>query len=163
MIEVIPNWHPFLVHFMLALFLTSTLMTVVSKAFPGTAWTTGMTIAALWNLWIGTLITGLTYLAGRDAFATVAHGDAVHAEMIVHATWGTYTALGFLVLAVWSLVARRQGRPVSWLFAAVMVMGSLSLLNTGLKGMDLVYGHGLGVEELQVPGSHGHDAEPHQH
>lgn len=157
MIEVIPNWHPYLVHFTVALFLSAALFFVIAKAMPGTPWCDGMTKAANWNLWLGAALTIVTYFAGRQAFGTVAHDEPSHAAMVIHATWGTYTALAILALAAWSIFANRKGWPVSWLFVGFMLLASLALLNTGFKGADLVFRHGLGVMSLPEQADHVHD------
>ncbi|MFQ5533406.1 MAG: DUF2231 domain-containing protein [Sphingomonadales bacterium] len=156
MFEIIPNWHPFLVHFTLALYLSAGLFFVIAKVLPGAAWSAGMTRAALWNLWLGAAVTVMTYLAGRHAFGSVTHDDTSHAAMVMHAQWGTLTTVAFLVLAIWSVIAKRKGRPVGWLFTGLIVLASAALLNTGYKGADLVYRYGLGVMSLPKEADHSH-------
>ena len=83
MIEVIPNWHPIFVHFTIGLLLVSTLLYVVGFTLK----CENLLIAARLNLWLGSLITIATVLAGLNAYNTVAHDSASHLAMTDHRNW----------------------------------------------------------------------------
>lgn len=69
MIEIIPNWHPILVHFTIGLLAISTALYAAGFALKKVS----LLITARWNLWLGALITIGTVAAGLYAYNTVAH------------------------------------------------------------------------------------------
>ncbi|MGM9451985.1 DUF2231 domain-containing protein [Legionella bozemanae] len=72
MFEILPNWHPILVHFTVALFTTSFgfyLLTYLSKSTHRVSqkMTLEFEIVGRWCLWCAALVTILTVLAGLYA------------------------------------------------------------------------------------------------
>ena len=53
MIEIIPNWHPVLVHFTVALLTIAAVIYLLSRLLPNGKLTNQLTIVAHWNLWLG--------------------------------------------------------------------------------------------------------------
>ena len=164
MIEIIPNWHPILVHFTIALLAIATLLFVVSavagrgrgqgRAMPGVEAT------ANWNLWLGAVLTALTIAAGLQAAGSVTHDDAAHLAMEDHKLWALSTAGLFMLLALWNVVRVRRSQGIGIAFVSLMLVALVGLAGTGLRGADLVFRHGLGVMSLpQVAGESGE----HQH
>lgn len=97
--EIIPNWHPILVHFTIGLLSISALLYLAGLVLKKE----NLLIAARWNLWIGTTITVGTVLAGLYAYNTVAHDAPSHAAMTDHRNWALVTAGTFVLLALWAL------------------------------------------------------------
>ncbi len=158
MIEIIPNWHPILVHFTIGLLAVSGLLYAVGYAFKRD----NLLTVARWNLWLGSLITIATVLAGLYAYSTVAHDGASHAAMTNHKNWALPTASVFLALSLWAFIKQRGGKPVSLLFVILILMASISLGITGFKGAEVVYRHGTGVMRMPVvEGDGGHDSHAH--
>ncbi len=159
MIEIIPNWHPVLVHFTIALFATSTGLFFAGGIFSGQSWSKTLLRVAHINLWIGAGITILTLLAGWDAYNTVTHDAPSHAAMTDHRNWAFVTAALFGVIAIWSLAGYRKTLRVGVPFLAVLAIASVLLATTGYKGGEAVYRYGLGVMSLpQAEGGGGHDS-----
>ena len=65
MIEIIPNWHPVLVHFTIGLLLTAAGLFLAGAMAPGAAPAAQATVVARWNLRIGTGFALLTVAAAR--------------------------------------------------------------------------------------------------
>lgn len=170
-IEILPNFHPILVHFTIALFSTATalflILALAGKHLPEKLreqWS----IVARWNLWLGAAATIFTVLAGFYAFNTVAHDAPSHAAMSVHRNWAIASLILILSLAGWSIVQIRAGRSLGTFFVAALLVGQLVVLSTGWHGGELVYRYGLGVLSLPAAeagdeghghgddGSHGH-------
>ncbi len=165
-IEIIPNWHPILVHFTIALLSVSTLLFVVGTLARKEPLHSQLAIAARWNLWIGALAALVTVLAGAYAFSTVPHNtEEAHMAMIDHRGWALSAAGMFIVLALWSLIAALRGTATfdgsrHYLFVALIVTAGVLLAVTGYKGAELVYRHGLGVMPMQAAmGNAGHHHE----
>ena len=161
MFEIIPNWHPFFVHFTIGLLLTSVLLFVAShfvKDAKGHV-KDHVVIAGKWMLWVGALFTLATVATGFYAFATVAHDDPSHLAMKDHRLWALGTAGIFVILAGISFLQDRKNKPLAGWFTPALVIGAVLLGVTGYKGGELVYRHGLGVMSLPEAEGEGHTHE----
>jgi len=162
MIEIIPNWHPILVHFTIALFATSTGLFFVGSIFSNKSWGDTLLKVAHVNLWIGAVITILTLLAGWDAYNTVNHDAPSHAAMTDHKNWAFVTAALFGVVTLWSFISNRKTLKVGKLFLLTIAVAATLLAVTGYKGGEVVYRYGLGVMSMpQVSGDGGHGSHSH--
>lgn len=166
MIEIIPNWHPVLVHFTIALVTMAMIFHLIAKIRNGDDPRAEAAIAGRWALIAGALATIVTVAAGFYAYSTVTHDEPAHLAMTDHRNWAVPTAFAILLLAVWSWIDGRRNRAPSWIFiiALIVVAGSLSIV--GYKGAELVYRHGLGVMRLPeaAGGSgHHHGVAAHEH
>lgn len=162
-IEIIPNWHPILVHFTIALLSVSVVLFLAESFVRKSPLHIQLVTVARWNLWLGSLAAIATVIAGFDAFNSVPHGsEAQHLAMIDHRKWALSTAGLFLILAVWSLAASLRGKAdfrksKNLVFVFLMTVAGLMLATTGYKGAELVYRHGLGVIPMQVGMAAGHN------
>lgn len=157
-IEIIPNWHPIFVHFSIGLLSISGLFYLASLVFKKESFL----IVARWNLWVGSIMTVGTVLAGLYAYYTVAHDGASHIAMMDHRNWALPTAGIFLILALWSFWKQRTAKTASAPFVLIMLFASALLAVTGYKGAEVVYRHGAGVMRLPViQGDGGHDSHDH--
>ena len=148
---IIPNWHPMLVHFTVALITISSAFFVLSQ----TSKTKSDTFALLakGTLWTGAGITFFTLLAGFDAFGSVAHDDVAHKVMKTHRMWALVASAAVLVFAFWTY--RAKSISSATVIASLIVTGLIG--TTGYFGAELVYRHGLGVMRLPVTSGEGHD------
>jgi uncharacterized membrane protein/ketosteroid isomerase-like protein len=158
--EIIPNVHPILVHFTIALLAIATLLFLVSAVAGRGRPLRGIDTAANWNLWLGVGITALTIAAGLQAAGSVVHDDAAHIAMMNHKFWAFGTASLFGVLALWNVLRVRNEQRVGLTFVALMLVALVGLAGTGLRGADLVFGHGLGVQSLPQAEGHSHEGGP---
>lgn len=168
MIEIIPNWHPILVHFTIGLLGVSVLLHHLGTFIPTSDPRLQVQITAHWTLWLGVLFTIGTVLTGAYAFDTVAHSTLEeHQAMSNHRNWALATAALFMVLGLWSLLAnlfgngKFRGRRHSLFVILILIAGSL-LAITGFKGGELVYRHGIGVLAAGHQHKH-HDQQHHLH
>ena len=169
MIEILPNFHPVLVHFTVALFSVATalfvLLALVGERLPENLRQQLSTVAR-WNLWFGAAASILTVLAGFHAYNTVAHDAPSHAAMTDHRNWAMGTIILFLLLAVCSIIRTRAARPFGAAFIVVLLVAQLVLLSTAWRGGELVYRYGLGVLSLPAVevGEDGHEGgDDHGH
>jgi len=163
MFEILPNWHPVLVHFSVALLTLSVLLHLLGLV-PGKGRVLEeLSVVADWTLWLGTLASVATVIAGVFAYNSVTHDEPSHAAMTVHRNWGLVTLATFAVLAVWSAWRRWQGRARGGVvFALLLLAAGAVLASTAWRGGELVYRHGLGVMALPMTESHG-DGHDHAH
>jgi len=166
--EIIPNWHPLLVHFTIALFSISIVLFIASAVFSDTELGDNCLTAAKFNLWIGALISILTGLAGWYAFNTVDHDTPSHAAMTDHRNWALVTLSVFFTIALWSVFSKKMREKPSIIFLVVCIVGGGLLMTTGFKGAETVYRYGLGVMSLPKVEGEGHahehgNSESHGH
>lgn len=150
---LIPNWHPLLVHFTVALITMSAIFFVVSRMVKDNAAT--FVLVAKWMLWVGAGITVLTVVAGVDAYNSVVHDDVAHKVMKGHRTWALVTGAAIVLTAIW--VWRAQ--TISTVIVAMSVIVAGMVGATGYLGAELVYRHGLGVMRLPEVSGEDHEHE----
>lgn len=161
MIEIIPNWHPILVHFTVGLLSIAVMFYLLSTVLPvSNLLKTQWQIVARWCLWVGMAITILTVIAGYFAYNSVNHDTASHEAMTMHRNWAFVTAATFAVLTVWSLWMHVKKQTPRILFLSLAIVSGGLLASTGWLGGEAVYRYGLGVMSLpQVSG----DGHAHKH
>lgn len=142
-----PNLHPLIVHFPIALLLTSIVAFSSSiiwrrrEPFVKSAINAGD-----WMLGLGVIAMIVAIAAGLDAYGSVAHDAPSHSDMTTHRNWAFGTGLAFLVVATWRWFIRKN-RPTILFILALTLSGTL-LSVTAWWGGRLVFEHGIGVERL---------------
>ncbi|BCG63424.1 MAG: hypothetical protein methR_P1134 [Methyloprofundus sp.] len=163
MIEIIPNWHPLLVHFTVGLLSTSVLFYLASAFLSRTnSWKQQWLNMANWSLWSGCLFAIGTAIAGWLAYNSVAHDSASHAAMTLHRNLALPTAATFLLLGLWAIYLARKDRQPGFLFLSFSTIAAGLLMVTGWLGAEAVYRYGLGVQSLPVI-EEGADGHNHSH
>lgn len=157
-----PNWHPVIVHFVVAFFLTAPLLFVLTLTQPkDSARRTALLAAADWMLALGALAAAAAVAAGLYAYATVAHDKPSHLAMTDHRNFAFAAFALVIVAAGWRYF--RRAAPPSALFIAVILAASATVGATAYKGGRLVYHYGLGVASMpkaeEGDHHHGSDAE----
>ncbi len=163
MIEIIPNWHPLLVHFTVGLLSTSVLFYLASATLSlRNSWKQQWLNMANWSLWSGCLFAIGTAYAGWLAYNSVAHDSTSHAAMTLHRNWALPTASIFLLLGLWAIVIAKKDRRPGFLFLTFSTIAAGLLMVTGWLGAEAVYRYGLGVKSLPVV-TEGADGHNHSH
>lgn len=161
MIEIIPNWHPLLVHFTIALLSVAVVGFLVAHLFQGWSRSGELMKVAEWNFWLGSLSALFTVVAGWYAFNTVNHDASSHAAMSLHRNWALVTVAIILLLDVWIWRIRKSDAArITHAFALALVAFILLLATTAWHGGELVYRYGLGV--MSLPAREG-DGDDHHH
>ena len=133
MIEIIPNWHPFFVHFAIGLLSISALFHVVAAINSKSTNYYQFESVANWNLWLGTLFALVTVAAGWFAYNSVEHDTPSHLAMTDHRNWAMATTGLFVILAIWSFQRARKSIPIGWSFAIILLIATGLLSATGWK------------------------------
>jgi len=151
MINILPNWHPILVHFTIALYTTSFLLYFFVLIYPERSWARSCLTTAYVNLWLGGIFTVLTVIAGFYAFSTIDHSKVVHEPMQIHRNWALGNAFIWWGLALWAAIKRpEKNLRIVFFFFLIAAMAMLTI--TGLKGGELVYRYGVGVKTIDKIG-----------
>jgi len=162
-IDIIPNWHPLLVHFTFGLLVTAVLFFLIQIFLSEeSALKKQWLNMANWSLWTGCLFAIATVIAGWFAYNSVAHDAMSHAAMTVHRNWALPTASVFLLLGLWAIVlSKRKAHPTVFFLLFSLVAAGM-LMFTGWLGAEAVYRYGLGVKSLPVA-EEGSDGHNHSH
>lgn len=157
MIEIIPNWHPILVHFTIA-FITSLGVLQLFLWFKvASTHQTELLFMQKTLMVVSTLSVLLTVFTGWLAYNSVNHDTPSHLAMTDHRNWALATALVFLLSAViYVFKSNLRKSLVGGLLVICMVLVAV----TGFKGGEIVYRYGLGVMSLPQSSGDGHD---HKH
>lgn len=151
MIEIVPNWHPVLVHFTIAPLLLSVAAFLAAAALPAQKPWRGQALDfAHWNLRLGYLFALVTAWLGWLAYNSVAHDDAGHVAMTAHRDAAMWTLALFAPFFVASWFRQRIGRGLGLVLALAVIVPGAALVRTGWLGGEAVFRHGLGVERLPV-------------
>lgn len=167
MFEIIPNWHPLLVHFPIALLSVSTLFFVLLKVISDYPIREQLRTFAYWNLWLGTGFAVIAAIAGWFAYNSVAHDTPSHEAMTDHRNWALITLSVYVIISIWTVNQYKSMKGAGIIFTFIVVMAFVLLASTGWRGSEAVYRYGLGVMSMpKVEGdghAHEHPAEGNQH
>jgi uncharacterized membrane protein len=159
MIEIIPNFHPALVHFPIAFITAAVAFIAIGTLFRKWSYAAQCLVMGRWMLWGAALFALIAAIFGWFAFNSVAHDEVSHAAMILHRNWALGALAALLALAAWDVWRERAGAMPSKGFLVLLAAAWLLVTITAWHGAELVYRHGLGVLSLPKPESSGHAHE----
>lgn len=145
MINLLPGWHPLVVHFPLALIVCAAVMLSVARVLRGGSLPATLATVGTWNLCLGAvgvffaLGTGLAAAIGLDVTAAARHAISLHVKSAV------VTTLLVLLAAVWRGAGTEPTSRPSWAFLVIMWAATVALMVTGYRGGQNVYRYGIGV------------------
>lgn len=157
MIEIIPNFHPALVHFPIAFTSAAVAFTAAGVVFRNWPYAAQCLITGRWMLWGAALSALVAAVFGWFAFNSVAHDEVSHVAMILHRNWALGALTALLALAAWDVWRGRSGKLPSFVFLGLLLAAWLLVMSTAWHGAELVYRHGLGVMSLPEPEMQGHE------
>ena len=144
----IPNIHPFVVHFPIALLVIAVLFDLARLWFREQSWLQN-TVITLYST--GTVGLIAAFWSGRQAVDTVSvTGDAVPV-VTSHEDWALYTLIFFGIFTAIRLWTWWKELEKGWVLPALIVpalIGTGMLWYTGEQGAKLVYKHGVAVGEI---------------
>ena len=155
-----PNIHPVLVHFTIALFSASVIFDILGHITKRES----LKSAGWWNLCFATVAAIPTVITGLVAKDSLPHTDEAHSLMETHETLGLILLGTIIVLFVWRSF-NRGSLPIrlTYLFLLLGVAGLGIMITGGYYGGEMVYRCGVGVAPMmeQMMKGHQHSGEGH--
>lgn len=162
--EIIPNYHPIMVHFTIALMVVSLGMLLLGHIFKiKSGFHKECLVVSRWCLWLAALASILTVIAGFHAYYTVGHDMISHKVMTTHRNWGIATFTVIWLTAIWSFVLYFKEKPPRYLFTVLLTIAVVMVMVTGWYGAELVFRYGIGVKSLPQVESSGHQHTTDEH
>jgi len=156
--QIIPNFHPIVVHFPIALTIVALLLSIAAYVRRNHPVSAQLASASHFTLWLAALSAAAAVLFGLLAFNSIAnHDDAGHAAMLLHRSWAIPTAIGLILLASWDAWKYRVNELISVPMLILLLLLSQAIAITGWLGGEVVYRHGIGVLSLPVADGAGHE------
>lgn len=154
---LLPNWHPFFVHFPVALFCTALVCDLSLLARFRCAWLDRAAVLLYASAALGSGAAALTGKLAADAMETELTPE-VNDAVAYHGDWAFFAVVSLFVVAamrfdtVWR--DRDAERPTPHRMRLVtivvsMVVGAV-VVHTAARGGELVYRYGVAVEERGI-------------
>ena len=139
--------HPIADHFLIALPVVVLLLELLNLVMKKKAIGGVLFFLLILTLLAATVayFTGLT--DGKEAYPAL--GDAAKMDLAEHKLLGTYILIGSGVLLFFKLFAMTGNKALKALYMLVLVAFVIALFKQGEEGGELVYEHGLNVEQVK--------------
>ncbi len=139
------------VHFPLALTLTSSGLLLAARLLRGEALAATLAVVGTWNLCLGAAVAVVALGTGLAAVLNLDVSAAARESISTHAKWAIFTTLALVLLAVWRGAGTESRSRPTWVFMVVLLAASAALIFTGYRGGQNVYRFGIGVETTVRP------------
>jgi uncharacterized membrane protein len=147
--NLLPGWHPIVVHFPLALVVVSAVSLLAARLLRHEHRSATLATVGTWNLCLGALAALVALGTGLAATIHLQVGPEVHQAISLHLKWAVFTTLLVMLLAVWRGAGTAQESRPSGIFLAVLIAATAALIVTGYRGGQNVYRYGVGVHSIQ--------------
>ena len=147
--QIIPGWHPVVVHFAIACSITGAAALLLSRLLPQRGARYCAVLGTL-SLCVGAGSCLLALASGIAAVWNASFDAPTRAAVSRHVLWAFFTSLGVLLLAVWRVAGYASEEPPSGFMLMVAAVVVLAVMVTGWLGAENVYRFGVGV--LRAPG-----------
>ncbi len=161
--EIIPNLHPAVVHFPIALTLVALLFSIVARVFSEYRFAPQWAAVGHWSLRFAAIMAIVAVVFGLLAYNSVNHDESGHLAMQLHRNWAIPTAIGLILAGAWDIWKYEGTEIPSVLAVASLFVLSTSVMVTGWLGGEVVFRHGIGVLRIPVPEMPGMSAGGHNH
>lgn len=141
----LPEWHPMVVHFPLALGVSAALFLLAARLVRDQRRAAALATVGTWNLCVGAVAALFALATGVAAVVDLHVGAAAHQAISTHLKWAIFTTLALVLLAVWRGAGSAWDSRPGWPFVVVLLGATAALAVTGYRGGQNVYRYGIGV------------------
>jgi uncharacterized membrane protein len=144
--QIVPGWHPIVVHFPLALIVTAAVSLSLARILRGAPLAASLANLGTWNLCLGAVGVFLALGTGLAATIGLQVDPAAHQAISAHVKSAVVTTMLVLLVAVWRGVGADPNARPTWGFLLLLWLATAALTVTGYRGGQNVYRYGVGVE-----------------
>lgn len=144
----LPNWHPLVVHFPIALVLSATLLLSAARLLRSESLAATAATVGTWNLCLGAAAALVALGSGLGAVLDLDVSAVARQAISSHLKWAMFTTLLLVLLAVWRGAGSASPSRPSWIFLLVLIAASAALSMTAYRGGKNVYEYGVGVRKI---------------
>lgn len=148
---LLPEWHPMVVHFPLALGVSATVFLLAARLVRDEHRAATLATVGTWNLCVGAVAALFALGTGVAAMLDLQVGAAARQAISLHLRWAIFTTLALVLLAVWRGAGNPSNSRPTWAFLLVLSAATAALIVTGYRGGQNVYRYGIGVHVLIAP------------
>lgn len=143
--QLLPGWHPLVVHFPLALIVVAAISLTLARLLPRARLAQTLATVGTWNLCIGGVLLFVALGTGLAAAVGLQIGAAARTAVSSHVKAAVVSTLLVLLATVWRGVGNAPESRPSTLLLVVVWAATLGLTVTGYRGGQNVYRYGIGV------------------
>jgi uncharacterized membrane protein len=146
LIELLPGWHPLIVHFAIGLLLPATAALCASRLVRAPQRARTLATVGTWNLIAGAIAALLAVGTGLAAVFSYSNLPPATAHAVsMHFFWGCAAMSIFAVLAVGRIAGIKAEALPSTIYVVILLLAAMLLCVTGYLGGENVYRYGVGV------------------
>jgi uncharacterized membrane protein len=145
LIDMMPGWHPLIVHFPLALIVTAACALSLARVLSGERMAASLATLGTWNLCLGAIAVYVALGSGMAAVIDLHVGLAARQAISAHVKSAALTTLLVTLVAVWRGAGAAVAARPTWVFLVVLWAATAAAVVTGYRGAQNVYRHGIGV------------------
>jgi uncharacterized membrane protein len=150
LMNIIPGWHPIVVHFPLALIVTAAASLSLARFLPGEEMVAMLASWGTWNLCLGAVTVFLALGTGLAASIGLQIDAAAHQAVSAHVKSAVVTTMLVLLVAVWRGAGAAANSRPTWGFLVMLWLATGALTVTGYRGGQNVYRYGIGVASSAI-------------
>ena len=143
--EILPGWHPIVVHFAVALSVTAAVALLISRCVPAPRAAALAGIVGTFNLCLSAIFALLAIVSGLSAVWNLHLSGAPRTAVSTHVKWAFFTTLALILIALWRGVGVSPEDRPSNLFLVVLGCVTAAVTVTAYFGAENVYRYGIGV------------------
>jgi uncharacterized membrane protein len=147
-VSPVPNWHPLIVHFPIALVLSATVLLLAARLLRSDSLAATAATVGTWNLCLGAAAALFALGSGLGAVLDLDVSAVARQAISAHLKWAMSTTLLLVLLAVWRGAGTASRSRPSWIFLIALIAASAALSITAYRGGKNVYEYGVGVRKI---------------
>lgn len=148
MFKIIPNYHPVVIHFPIALTIVAFAAALVSQLFKKRVFASQLATVSHYLLWLAAISAVVAVAFGWLAYNSVNHDDAGHIAMGMHKLWAFSTTAVLVLLALFDFKQHQSNTIMPVYSVCLLGLSSVLVGGTGWLGGEVVFRHGIGVISL---------------
>ncbi len=140
--------HPMFVHFPIAFFTLFVLLEII-WIFSQKEWVRNSSVL---TLFLGLLFAIPTLLSGEASAENFEKLEQFESLIETHETFAKLTVAAFFIAFIIKILLLKMNKlntKTNWIVIAIALIGLYLLIQTGLKGGELVYKHGIATFQLK--------------